>query len=308
MDSRLPNSKNNLNIQAGNVCFAVSCTDRDILQRLKLVYNDFLCDRIADILVELEIVENMSLKMAYERSKNFKFKHNDSTFSDGGELVWGKYDLSSKKVYIRTEKALLMQSCDRFYLNQIICKLYYTAFKIRGLMSLPSLIVHSSAVAFNDYGILFTGPSGIGKTTAATMYSDDDSLIINDEGNLVSRPSITGSEIKVQGIPIIGKISERRNLTVPLLCILFLKQSTETEFHIVNKTDAFKRLMRQVVGNLYLGQDNRKEVYSSNAEFCEEVVQHVPCYELEFTLESSQLKSALNSLKNSLLKERIVYG
>jgi len=290
-------NENTLTIQIGDVCCAIRCLDQDILQYLRTLYRKFLCDTAPDIYVELEITDTVVPGMVTNEEENAALFHGDGVFSDSHNLVSGEYNLFSGTVRVRAERLLLTHNNQGYYLNQFICKLYYSAHKIRKLDSIPAFIMHSSAVIYHNAGLLFTGPSGAGKTTIADILgsSDESTVIINDEGNLVSR-TIDGKRANIRGIPIKGKLAENNNVTSSLDCILLLKQSNRTAFHSLDKTYAFKKLLRQVVGNLYFGNDNPKSIYSSLAGFSEYLVKNIPCYELEFTLDTGQLNSTLKSL------------
>lgn len=294
-------NENTLTIQIGDVCCAIRCLDQDILQYLRTLYIKFLCDAAPDIYVELEITDTVVPGMVTNEEENAVLFHGDGVFSDSHNLVSGEYNLISGSVRVRADRVLLTHNNQGYYLNQFICKLYYSVYKIRQADSIPAYIMHSSAVIYDNHGLLFTGPSGAGKTTIAHLLGTGTApaVIINDEGNLVSR-AIDGKRAIVRGIPIKGKLAEHSNVTSSLDCILLLKQSNRTVFRDLDKTYAFKKLLRQVVGNVYFGNNDLKSIYISLAGFCEYLTRNIPCYELEFTLDSEQLNITLKSLLQAL--------
>jgi hypothetical protein len=295
-------TEDQFNIQIGEACIAMRASDTFTLGRLSSLYSDFVCDNNPDITVELDIIETVSLDEIKQRVCNSNFCHKDGTFSFSDRLVSGQYDLSSKVVQISIEKQLLVHNYESYYLNQLMCLLYNSRFHINSVDRLKAQIVHSSAIVKNGYGLLFTGPSGIGKTTVAMMCNDhENTLVINDEGNLISRPDATSSPVSVHGIPIIGKLPQKSNISAPLSCILLLKQSNRTILRPLDRTEAFKRLMFQVVANVYFGQNDMNAILTSKADFCEEITGRIPCYELEFTLDKDLLHDTLDSLQQSLI-------
>ena len=296
--------KEQLNIQVGEACIAMRASDTFVMSRLMSLYSDFACDNQPDIIVEFDVSENMGLyeMKRLHRMQNAGFNHKDGSFYFSDRAVSGEYNLLSRTVRIRIEKQVLIQKIERYYLNHLMCLLYNSCNYINDKNRFNSQIVHSSAISRNGRSILFTGPSGIGKTTIAQMCSNhENTVIINDEGNLVSKPSLAGTQISVQGIPIIGNLAEKLNQVTPLICILLLKQSNTTKLRLLGKTEAFKRLMFQVAANIYFGQNDMKTIITSKADFCEEIIRHIPCYELEFTLNSRLLCNTLDSLQKSLV-------
>ena len=120
---------------------------------------------------------------------------------------------------------------------------------------------------------------------------------------LVSRPNQDDDRLRVQGVPIIGGFSQRLNITVPLSCILLLKQSERTAVRRLDRSAAHLRLMRQIVTPAYIGQRDRRAILSLMAEFSDEVTRTTPVFELEFTLDKELLWGVVEELERALKKE-----
>ena len=152
--------------------------------------------------------------------------------------------------------------------------------------------------------LLFAGPSGIGKTTIARSCGDEYGQVLNDEGVLVSRPRQHDNAVMVQGIPIIGELTQRLNVIAPLRVVLLLKQSKRTSVRRLDQMEAYIRFMRQIALPAYFGQLDKRTIYSLIAEFSDEVSRTMPFYELEFTLDRESLWEVVGELEASLDKER----
>ena len=113
---------------------------------------------------------------------------------------------------------------------------------------------------------------------------------------LISRPTPDRNEIIVQSAPIIGDLSPRRNISAPLRCILLLKQSQQTLVRNLDTMDAYLRFIRQIITPAYIGQRDRRAIYTLMAEFSAEVTRNIPIYELEFNLDRESLWQVLREL------------
>lgn len=86
-----------------------------------------------------------------------------------------------------------------------------------------TLLVHASFIEYNGEGIIFTGPSGIGKTTQAQLWEMfKEARIIN--GDKVFIRNENGS-FNAYGLPWKGSSEYCLNRKAPLKAIVILKQS-----------------------------------------------------------------------------------
>lgn len=290
-----------INIQASEACFSIECADREVLEWIKSTYSAFLVNDPADVFVRLDIVTTLGPDEFERRARQGKYIYRDGAINLHS-LVWGNYDYDSRTIRLQVERQILNPDYVRFYFNQMFSLFYFSCHYIRGVRQLDSHIIHSSSIIIDNQAILFTGPSGIGKTTAAKLCEDAGFPIINDEGNLIIRSEWMSDTYFVRGFPILGKLPGRNSPPLPLLCILFLKQSTVTKIRKIDRISATKRLFYQVSGYYYLGQNDIEEIMSSKIKFGDEITQCIPCYELEFSLNGSEMSKALNELKGGLLK------
>jgi len=89
------------------------------------------------------------------------------------------------------------------------------------LISFSGIMIHASAVVLDGIAYLFSGPSGMGKSTHTRKYLDSfpGSYIINDD-----KPALryVGGEWRVYGTPWAGKNGINVNVSVPIAGICFL--------------------------------------------------------------------------------------
>jgi hypothetical protein len=63
-------------------------------------------------------------------------------------------------------------------------------------------------------------------------------------------------------------------------------------------------LIRQVINPAYIGQRSGRDVYSLMADFSAEVVENIPVYELEFTLDETALWETIDDLEERLRRDK----
>ncbi len=105
------------------------------------------------------------------------------------------------------------------------------------LIARSVLHLHSSFVWYNGQAILFTGPSGIGKTTQAELWRDyEDAIIVNGDVTLIRKIDDVWCAF---GAPIHGSSPYCENMDAPIAAIIVLKQAEENQ---LVRLDAFTAL------------------------------------------------------------------
>ena len=104
------------------------------------------------------------------------------------------------------------------------------------------LVLHSSYIVTRQgQGILFSGPSGIGKSTQAALWQRyAGAEIVNGDRALV-RPD-TGT---VSGVFYAGTSGISRNVTASLQAVILLEQGSENRMTALRPQEAFARLLSQ---------------------------------------------------------------
>jgi len=131
------------------------------------------------------------------------------------------------------------------------CADYCTPFLLCGiafrnlLMHHEGLVIHSSSLACNNKGILFTAPSGTGKSTHVRIWKwayGDEVTIVNDDTPAVR--FINGTPI-LFGTPWSGSPGVYSNTKVPLKAIVALERSSENSIRKLNPLEALPVLMKR---------------------------------------------------------------
>lgn len=111
---------------------------------------------------------------------------------------------------------------------------------IVALSQKQGLIIHSSTIIWNGEGIVFSAPSGTGKSTHTNLWNQLYGTQILD-GDATACRIMNGIPV-VYGLPWCGTSGQFLNQSVPLKAIVFLQQSKENKIEKLSFQEAFIRL------------------------------------------------------------------
>ena len=113
------------------------------------------------------------------------------------------------------------------------------------LIDYDTILFHSSALAMDGQGYLFTALSGTGKSTHSRLwreYFGDRVTMINDDKPFIR---IGETESRVYGSPWDGKHHLSTNISVPIKAICILERDTVNHIEPISADDAFAILYQQ---------------------------------------------------------------
>lgn len=107
------------------------------------------------------------------------------------------------------------------------------------------LFLHASQILYKDLGIVFSAPSGTGKTTQAKLWRKyrNAEIICNDRTLLKE----VDGKWNTYGYPYDGSEPVANNKINTLSCIVLLQKSNENKIVQLNPAKAISLLMKQVV-------------------------------------------------------------
>ena len=101
-----------------------------------------------------------------------------------------------------------------------------------------------SYIIYHDKAILFTGPSGIGKTTQAELWRDyQGAEIINGDVTLIRK---WDGRYCAFGAPIHGSSPYCENKSAPIEALIVLQQGTENQIEVLNHFEALSHCLPEI--------------------------------------------------------------
>lgn len=133
--------------------------------------------------------------------------------------------------------------------------------------------LHSSCVDLNGKGVVFTAPSGTGKSTQASLWEKYlDAETINGDRTIVKREA---DGWKGYGSPYAGSSYIFKNKSTELQAIIILEQGNENIISKVSPREAFITLYRETVQNPW-----NRNYMEKMMDLLERAMQEIPIYKL----------------------------
>lgn len=169
--------------------------------------------------------------------------------------------------------------------------MYFVAMMLeKMLLRSNALILHSSFIKYKEKAVLFTGPSGIGKSTQAGLWVDYmQGEIINGDRSVLQKSEGTWCAC---GFPICGTSKVAKDEEYPIRAIVYLGQSDCNTIMRMEGIEALKKVLSEISINYWNKADSEKALM-----LVEDICKKIPVYYLQCTPNVS----AVNCLAEELM-------
>lgn len=165
---------------------------------------------------------------------------------------------------------------EHYFLNSIGC--FNAAGMERILYRFQKYLFHCSFIQYQGQAVLFSAPSGGGKTTQACLWEKyADAVIVNGDRGVIEKRE---DGYWVHGLPIAGSSGIFLNRTLPLSVIFIVKKAEKNRVVPMTHQEKFEAIYSEITLNLW----NRQFVLDA-VDFAMELASRVPVYSLECTME-----------------------
>lgn len=160
------------------------------------------------------------------------------------------------------------------------------------LINHQAFILHSSFISWQNNGILFTAPSGTGKSTQADLWKKyEDADIYNGDRTIIRK--IDGKYYGF-GSPYAGSSGIYRNESAPIKAIIVIEQGPDNVIRRLRGREAFLPLFRETLMNTW-----NKEYMEKMTDLLMDAACQIPVYHLSCRPD----QDAVNTVKNEILQE-----
>lgn len=158
------------------------------------------------------------------------------------------------------------------------------------LLRKDAMILHSSFIDTVYGGILFSGVSGIGKSTQADLWIKyRNAVLINGDRTILRKDN---EKWRAYGSPYAGSSRCYVNESRELAAIVMLEQSEECRIRRLRPGEAFVRLYAGMIVNTW-----NSEYVIKLSKLIEEVIKEIPVYLFSCTADEDAVKMLEDTLK-----------
>lgn len=153
----------------------------------------------------------------------------------------------------------------------------------RRMSSLNSITLHCAYMRYKDEAILFSAPSGTGKTTQATLWERyRGSRVINGDKSLLQEIDCRWT---ARGWPVCGSSGVCHNEDTPIRAVVMLSQGKADTIRRLSPFQAFTQLYSQVTINSW-----NRDAQQKAMDLIEKLVAQVPVYHLSCTISEDAVR------------------
>lgn len=147
-------------------------------------------------------------------------------------------------------------------------------------------LFHCAYVAHDQKAVLFSAPSGGGKTTQGLLWERyAGAEMVNGDRAVLEK---TPEGYLCHGLPIAGSSGVFLNRTLPLAAVFAVRKASENRVALLSHEEAFQAVFSEITINNW-----NKEFVLGAVDFALELSRQVPVYRLECRMDEGAVEAAL---------------
>lgn len=277
-----------------DITFRITGNDCDMYREDGVLAPFRVTEQMPDHSIHYEIVENLPKpegECTFKGERIMVFRNGDTQLSCMGDtalLPEGAHTQIRRQGKETRVRVLRKEVPDRIKPRLVLNTLEAE----HHIVQHGGLLLHSSFIRVEDKAILFTAPSGTGKSTQAELWRKyRGSEVINGDRTAVVP---TDEGMLAYGIPYCGTSGISKNAKLPVAAIVCLSQAPENRIEALRGLKAFRNLWAGCSVNVW-----DKEDVARCTDTVMETIRQVPVLHLGCTPD----KSAVQTLEKYLREE-----
>lgn len=237
---------------------------------------------------------NCDYKVHFNVCENLSDCHGDLIYSGDGLMIYQtensevRYNSSNLRIE-KKNNCFDVEVKKESIIDHITCKNVLNALMMEHLLvEMGGFILHASFIEVNGKAILFTAPSGTGKSTQASLWKKYRNAIIHNGDRVAIKDGFA------YGIPYSGSSKICHNISLPIACIVYLSQAPKTSISPLLKGNAFSRIWEGISLNIWNKQD-----VSHCADSLIQLLSIIPFYHLSCTPDQSAILALESELRKN---------
>ncbi|MDO4313157.1 MAG: hypothetical protein Q4C52_08735 [Eubacteriales bacterium] len=269
------------------------CMESEIEVAWNSYISAFLCapEESYDEYYECECVDVLPCEGELLYRDQFQMVFGNGEYEERLHFFWGQDEPCMLYKEYEEKKVIYL---NRRFMESFLREDNYSIFNAMAfekvLMKHRGVVLHSSFIIWEGQAILFTAPSGTGKSTQAMLWEKCRGAVIANGDRTILK--MKNGQVYAYGMPICGSSDICRNVTVPVRAIIYLSQAMENQIEEMDLKQRIKKLISEITINFF-----DRNFLETAMEMIAEIAEHVDMYHYSCTKEERAVDVLEDRLK-----------
>lgn len=271
---------NEITIQIANINFCIECKDEfEIVDYFKIFQNTNKEKNTCNVHYNVKKIEQsiflenepvyQNERMTVYRIGSVEYRQFPWWNDEANYPMTLKHDINQPDEY----EFLLTAPQMEMFKNKLHFGTYLALERV--MLDYDCFQLHASVIRVNGHGILFSAPSGTGKSTQADLWEKyENAEIINGDRGMIRKQE--DGTFQVYGSPFAGSSQIMTTMSAPVKAVVVLSQAPHNKVCRLGVLKAFTKIYRVTTINAW-----DPEFVMKMTELLNQFVKRIPVYHLE---------------------------